>query len=56
MNHTLPLIRFKILDNVEVFKDPAYGGTFTRIKSLVGRVEMNPLFVNDDGVEDIIAG
>ncbi|MGL4759837.1 MAG: hypothetical protein ACRCXZ_10995 [Patescibacteria group bacterium] len=55
-NYTLPLIRFEIKDNIEVVKKTSYTNPFTNIRSLVGRVELNPLFVNDDGVEDFISG
>lgn len=55
-NYTLPLIRYRMADvlrPVATKTDPA--SPYLEIESLVGRTEMMPRFVNEDGIEDFIS-
>ncbi len=55
-NFTLPLIRYRMADvlrPVAAKSDPA--SPYLEIESLVGRTEMMPRFVNQDGAEDFLS-
>jgi phenylacetate-CoA ligase len=55
-NYTCPLIRFQINDNLSLSSNADFSSPFTLIDNIVGRVESNPEFVNDDGIIDFISG
>lgn len=55
-NYTLPLIRYRMADvlrPVERKSDPH--SPYLEIESLVGRTEMMPRFINEDGAEDFVS-
>jgi phenylacetate-CoA ligase len=54
-NYTLPLIRFKVDDKLEEVENEL-NIPFTTIKGIIGRTDMNPYFINEDGKEDFISG
>jgi phenylacetate-coenzyme A ligase PaaK-like adenylate-forming protein len=53
-NTTLPLIRYRMGDILQPVPCPA-GSRHLCIRNLVGRTELVPLFLNEDGVEDFIS-
>lgn len=55
-NYTLPLIRYRMADILRpIAATNAQNGPYLEIESLVGRTEMMPKFLNQDGVEDFIS-
>ncbi len=54
-NYTLPLIRYKMQDKLEKMSDPHPILPFTKVKTLVGRKENLPYFINDKGEEDFLS-
>jgi phenylacetate-CoA ligase len=54
-NYTLPLIRYRMSDILRPLPNSDSASPYPIIDSLVGRTEMVPMFVNDDGVEDSIS-
>ncbi len=55
-NYTLPLIRFKLSDNLQPVEEDQQISPFTTISNIVGRVETNPFFINDSGDSDFVSG
>jgi phenylacetate-CoA ligase len=55
-NYTLPLIRFKINDDLNLYDVYDDITPFKTIMNIVGRNDLNPYFINDDGQEDFISG
>jgi phenylacetate-CoA ligase len=53
-NTTLPLIRYRMSDILHPVASPP-GSRHLSIRNLVGRTEMVPMFLNDDGVEDFVS-
>jgi phenylacetate-coenzyme A ligase PaaK-like adenylate-forming protein len=54
-NYTLPLIRYRMPDQLEVVEDTTGKLPFRKIKEIVGRNESVPVFLNDQGIEDFIS-
>jgi phenylacetate-coenzyme A ligase PaaK-like adenylate-forming protein len=55
-NFTLPLIRYRMADILRPVAVKTYPDSpYLEIESLVGRSEMMPMFVSDEGVEDFIS-
>lgn len=54
-NFTLPLIRYRMSDVIRVTPTSAPHLPYLQIEGLVGRTEMAPLFINEDGIEDFIS-
>jgi phenylacetate-CoA ligase len=55
-NYTCPLIRFQINDNLKLSGNSDLSSPFTLIDNIVGRIESNSEFENDDGVIDFVSG
>lgn len=53
-NTTLPLIRYRMSDVLQPVPNTT-GTRHLKIRNLVGRTELVPLFVNDAGVEDFVS-
>jgi phenylacetate-CoA ligase len=53
-NHTLPLIRYRMSDTVKPLQTDAHA-PYLVIENLIGRNELQPVFVNRDGVKDFIS-
>lgn len=53
-NYTLPLIRYQMDDRLEIIEDKTKQMPFTKVKSIVGRDEDLPYFLNEEGEEDYI--
>lgn len=53
-NTTLPLIRYRMSDILQLVPNAA-GTRHLKIRNIVGRSELAPLFVNDAGVEDFVS-
>ena len=54
-NWTLPLIRYRMSDVLQPVPQQPSGSRHLRIRNLIGRTEIVPTFLNDDGVEDFIS-
>jgi len=55
-NYTLPLVRYRMADILRpIAAANAQHGPYLEIESLVGRTEMMPKFLNQDGIEDFIS-
>ncbi len=54
-NYTLPLIRYKMDDQLEKIQDAVQALSFTKISPVIGRKEHDPIFLNDSGEEDFIS-
>ncbi len=54
-NYTLPLIRYQMSDQLQHIDDPAPRMPFTKVREIVGRQELVPVFMNDRGKEDFIS-
>lgn len=55
-NYTLPLIRYRMADVLRpVQRKSAPDSPYLEIESLVGRTEMMPRFINEDGMEDFLS-
>jgi phenylacetate-CoA ligase len=54
-NYLLPLIRYRMSDRLQTVADTTHQFPFTKIKEIVGRNEFVPVFLNDDGREDLIS-
>lgn len=54
-NFTLPLIRYRMSDMVRPIPSRNGSAPYLEIERLVGRAEMAPVFINQDGVEDFIS-
>ena len=54
-NYTLPLIRYYMSDVLHLQEDMSLAKPYLLIKSLVGRNEVVPRFINDEGQEDFIS-
>lgn len=53
-NHTLPLIRYRMADTLKPVATDAHR-PYLVVENLIGRNELQPVFVNRDGVEDFIS-
>ena len=53
-NTTLPLIRYRMSDVLQPVANTS-GTRHLKIRNIVGRTELVPLFVNDAGVEDFVS-
>lgn len=53
-NHTLPLIRYRMSDTLKPLDTDAHK-PYLVIENLIGRNELQPVFVNRDGVKDFIS-
>ncbi|WP_413165530.1 hypothetical protein ACL6C3_03925 [Capilliphycus salinus ALCB114379] len=53
-NYTLPLIRYHMDDQLETVEDNNQLMPFTKVRSVVGRDEDRPHFLNEEGEEDYI--
>lgn len=53
-NTTLPLIRYRMSDILQPVPNTT-GTRHLKIRNLVGRTELVPLFINDNGVEDFVS-
>jgi phenylacetate-coenzyme A ligase PaaK-like adenylate-forming protein len=53
-NYTMPLIRYRMSDILQPVPNES-GTRHLKIRSLVGRTELVPMFINDDGVEDFVS-
>jgi phenylacetate-CoA ligase len=53
-NKTLPLIRYRMSDILQPVPNTS-GTRHLKIRNLVGRTELVPMFVNDQGVEDFVS-
>ncbi len=55
-NYTLPLIRYRMADILRPVARPTdHSSPYLEIESLVGRSEMMPRFVNEDGQDDFLS-
>ena len=54
-NYTLPLIRYYMSDILHPIEGDTSASPYITIESLVGRSEVVPTFVNDQGTEDFIS-
>lgn len=55
-NYTLPLIRYRMADILRPVSRPTDSSSpYLEIESLVGRSEMMPRFVNEDGADDFVS-
>jgi len=55
-NYTLPLIRYRMADVLRpVTRKSDPSSPYLEIESLVGRTEMMPRFLNQDGIEDFLS-
>jgi len=54
-NYTLPLIRYQMADILQPIPDDHSALPYQVIRSLVGRTEIVPTFINRDGSEDFIS-
>lgn len=53
-NSTLPLIRYRMSDILQPVPNTS-GTRHLKIRNLVGRTELVPMFLNDDGAEDFVS-
>ncbi len=53
-NHTLPLIRYRMADTLKPVATDAHR-PYLVVENLIGRNELQPVFVNRDGVKDFIS-
>lgn len=54
-NYTLPLIRYRMADRLQPIEDTLHILPFTKVKSIIGRTELVPIFINERGEEDFIS-
>jgi phenylacetate-CoA ligase len=54
-NYTVPLIRYRMADILKPLPDMSACSPYLAVESLVGRNEIQPVFLNRDGQEDFIS-
>lgn len=53
-NYTLPLIRYQLSDSFRTLSDKNTIWPFTKVDEIIGRSEIIPIFINEDGEKDFI--
>jgi phenylacetate-CoA ligase len=53
-NYTQPLIRYQLADSFNELRDEKSLWPFTKVDEIIGRSEITPVFINEDGEKDFI--